>query len=342
MRDLFIFQFSKLLFILKKNLVRILLVVFLIGLSLWFGMTALKKNLEDFFFWQEISKDPEIFARLFIQPEMERRLEKLKPLRNWQIEDLKIEAKSAISVEIDKMGFKKILFQQNSERKLPIASLSKLMTALIVLENYDLSQKIKINKDAVEEEGDFGNLKVGEIFSVEDLLYSLLIESSNDAAMALVEMVGQEKFVDLMNAKAKNLGLENTFFANATGLDPDNDNDPINYSTAQDLIRLTDYLLNNQPKIWQILSRAEFIIESPKGVYHHTLKNTNKLLAEIPHLIGGKTGWTPRAGGCLLLVMRSPSSGNYLVNIILGTKGREERFAQMKKLINWINLAYQW
>jgi len=316
-------------------LIRVFLISFLVSLPFWWGTNVLGEKLENFFFWQEISQNPQIFTA---QVNLEKTLESLKPFRTGEVENLEIEAKSAVSVLIKNDGTSKILFEKEKNKKLPIASLTKLMTVLVVLENYDLSKTVKISKEAVSQESEFGNLKIGEKFSVANLLYPLLMESSNDAAYALSEVIGEKEFIDLMNIKAANLDLEKTFFVNPTGLDPDSLNELTNYSTTEDLVKLTDYLLKNQPKIWEILGTLEFDLYSPDGIFHHRLKNTNELLKEIPQ-IGGKTGWTPQAQGCLVLVQKAPENGGIVINVILGS---ENRFGEMKKLVDWLNQAYRW
>ena len=321
------------------------LVAFLISLLFWWGINPVRKGLEDFFVWRE-TKDSQILTAKINQKIFEVKLESLKPIRNWRIEDLKIEAKSAISVEVDNKGNQKVLFRKNSDKILAIASLTKLMTAKVVLDSnppatfppsagpyYDLSQIIEISKEAVEQEGEAGDFKIGEKFRVKDFLYSLLMESSNDAAQALAEVIGEKTFVELMNSEAKNLNLESTHFANPTGLDH-----PKNYSTTEDLVKLANYL-SKKPLIWEILSTPEFDLYSPEGIYHHRLLNKNELLGEIPGIVGGKTGWTPQAGDCLLLVLKSPKNQGYLINVILGSK---DKFEEMRKLVEWIHKAYLW
>jgi D-alanyl-D-alanine carboxypeptidase len=270
-------------------------------------------------------------------------VENLKPFHSRQAEDLKVGAEAAISIFFDpSQGRKKILFEKEANKKLPIASLTKLMTANIVLENYDLSQEIEISKAAVSQESEFGNLKIGEKFLVKDLMYPLLMESSNDAAYALAELYGVESFIELMNSKAQDLGLFDTSFVNPTGLDPDSLNELGNYSTVQDLARLSENLLLEKPLIWEILAMPQFDLYSPDGVFHHKLLNTNELLRQdgwAGKIIGGKTGWTPKAKGCLVLVIKAPNSSSYLINVILES---EDRFGEMKKLVDWVNIAYKW
>ena len=162
-----------------------------------------------------------------------------------------------------------------------------------------------------------------------DLLYIMLIESSNDAAFALAEVIGVKGFVDLMNLKAKDMGLEDTRFFEPTGLDPEDPAQPVNYSSAQDLVKLGKYLLSEHPEILETLGKKEYPLYLENGVFHHTLQNTNELLGEIPGIIAGKTGFTERAGGCLILILEGKNPGTYLINVILNSP---DKFEDMRKL----------
>lgn len=324
----------------SKN-IKIFLVAVLVSLPLWWEINLLKKNLENFFFLEQ-TKD--IYLRSQIaKPPID--YYSFKPIRDWKIKDLKISARSAISVEVTTDNKQKILFKKASDKRLPIASLSKLMVAMVVSEsNYNLDDKVKITKEMVDQEGDSGHLRVGEVLTVKDLLDLALIESSNDAAYALAsehDRMKQENFIDLMNLTGKALGLKNTYFVNPTGLDPDNPSQISNYSTAGDLVKLTESLLK-KPLILSILSTPELDLYSLNGI-HHKLKTTNELMREDLSwsnlIVGGKTGWTPKAKGCLLLILKSPRGKGYLINIILGS---ENRFEEMKKLTNWVLSAYKW
>jgi len=309
---------------------------FFVSLPIFWGTNVAQKNLEDFLFWGKIANNPQLLAAQIIQ---EDKLEQLKPIRNWQVANLEIEAKSSISVLVDLQGNQEILFDKDSDEKLPIASLTKLITADIVLEHYDLSQIIEISHQAVGEEGNSGEFKIGETLTVENLLYSLLIESSNDAAEALTEVIGKDAMVDLMNLETKAIGMENTRFFNPTGLEPDNPNGPINYSSTKDLETFAAYLLKTNSKILEISTFSEYNLYSPEGIFHHKLTNTNELLGEFSGIIGSKTGWTPQAQGCLLLAIKAPQNNGVIVNVILGSP---DRFGEMKELINWIKTAYKW
>jgi len=212
------------------------------------------------------------------------------------------------------------------------------MTALVVFdldEVYAESQPVKITKQAVEQEGQskYGELKIGESLSVKNLLYIALIESSNDAAFALTEPIGKQGFVELMNLYSKKIELENTYFVNPTGLEVGEFGELKNVSTVRDIVKLTKYILENYPQIFEITTNQSYEVLNLDNTFHHFIpQNTNELLREIPEIIGGKTGWGIEAGGCLLLVLDNlEEEGSYFVSIILGAK---DRFAEMRKLIN--------
>lgn len=278
--------------------------VFLISLPVWWSFNVWQGKLEDFFFWKAIADNPQILLAQMIQEE---RLAKLKPISKGR-EEPRLEAEAGISVFINKEGEEKILFKKNGQRALPIASLTKLMTAYVALEHYSLSEP-----------------------EIKNIIYPLLIASDNDSANNLAQKsVEKEAFVDeLMNLEAENLKMTNTFFINATGLDPVNPEDPLNYSTAQDLVNLAKRISQKQPIIWEISALRE---------YEHLL-NTNELLDEFPNILGGKTGWTPEAKGCLLIVLEAPRGRGQIVNVILGSP---DRFQDMRILIDWVNEAYKW
>ncbi len=240
------------------------------------------------------------------------------------IDELNINAESAISVGVDGKADEKVLFKKNEEKKLPMASLAKLMTTVVVLENYNLSEKVKVNKLAEAEIEDQGNLKEGEVFSVKGLLYMTLIESNNRATQILSGVIGSGKFVEKMNKKAEDLGLKDTHFEDSTGISPNS------YSTAKDVAKLSEYLFLNYPLFREIISYKEFNLYSSDGLFHHKLVNTNKLIGE-PSIIGGKTGWTEEARGCFMTIQKNSKNGNYLIHVILSA---EDRFEEMKKLIN--------
>lgn len=317
--------------------IRIFLIGF-IGILLIAFFWKMQEKIEDFFFF-ELTKQ-----RSFEGNGLEVYYATFKPFRDWNIENLEIKAQASATIEINQENGSKFLYTKNPEKILPIASLTKLMTAFIVSENYDLEQIVKISEKAAIAETSFGHLKIGESFYIKDLLHSLLMESSNGAAQALAEIMGENEFILLMNLRAQELNLENTHFTNPTGLDPDIPNATLNYSTAKDLATLSWHLLK-KPLIWEILRTETFDLYTLNGIFHHKIENNNELLElpdEVdwkPRILGGKTGWTPAAGECLVLVLENPKNDTFLVNIVLGS---QDRFGEMKKLIDWIYNAYRW
>lgn len=318
--------------------IKIFLIALVLSLPFWWGINVLEKDLSNFFFWYTLSEKPDMFVAQIAPKEYN-----IKPIRNSEVPDADIVAKSAISVFINNQGKQKILFEKNADAKLPFASLAKLMTAYVVLENYELSQEVTVSKEAIAQEGNFGKLEAGNVFTAEYLLYPLLMESSNDAAFALADDykdMTERKFVKLMMEEAQKLGMNDTFFDNPTGLDPEESKTELNYSTANDLVKLAEKLLE-KPLVWKILSTPKYSLYGPQ------LVNTNEFLFDGSgvwdgRIVGGKTGYTEMAGGCMLLVLNAPENQGLLINIILGANGTNDRFKEMEKLVDWINSAYNW
>jgi len=261
------------------------------------------------------------------------------PIRKWSIEDPWILAKSVIVINFHTDSNNgNILFQKNGNEILPIASLTKIMTAIIALENFDVEEIVKVSKDSVLTLGDKGGLIRGEELKISDLLNIMLIESSNDAAMTLAsdnQKMSYDDFLDLMNNRANELGLENTSFLDPVGLNAKNK------STVKDLAYLAKHGLDF-PLIWEILKISEKTIYSIDNKFVHNLINTNKLLDKISFLKGGKTGFTNDAGGCMLTVFDIKDSlgfNNYLIIVVLDSSNREQ---DTETLINWAKEAYIW
>ena len=317
--------------------VKILLTAFLLSFFGFWGLNVFQKDIEEIFFWQEVTKNPEVLlAQIEIKPKPKTKTKKQDSSLILP-ENLEIKAKSAIAVLVTPDGKEKILFEKDIKQRRPIASLTKLMTAIVAEEVYNSKDIFVISKKAVAQEEQIGQLSPGEKLSLDQLLAIMLIESSNDAAWAIAE--GQttststsnyQRFVELMNKKAKEIGLEDTFFNNPTGL-----NGTENYSTSYDLIKIAQYILKNHPEILEITRHRSWKALYPDGTLHHFIsENTNKLLEEIPEIIGGKTGYTEEAGGCILLILKS-NKNRYLIIVVLGTDSPDSRFLEAKKLINY-------
>ena len=190
----------------------------------------------------------------------------------------------------------RVLFSKNKDKKLPMASTTKIMTAITAIENCDdLDEKFEISPKAVGIEGTSLYLRKGDVFSTRDLLYALMLISGNDASVAIAEHVGgsTSEFVTMMNDLAKKIGALNTHFANTHGLDADG-----HYTTAYDLALITAYALENET-FKEIVSTKNIKITNGEGENRY-LKNKNKLLFRLDGCIGVKTGFTNDAGRCLV------------------------------------------
>ncbi|MEA4966278.1 MAG: D-alanyl-D-alanine carboxypeptidase family protein [Oscillospiraceae bacterium] len=199
----------------------------------------------------------------------------------------------------------RVLYEKNAEERALIASTTKIMTALLVCEQCNLADRVRIPKAAVGIEGSSIYLREGEILTVQDLLYGMMLHSGNDAAMALAIYCGgtEGDFVALMNDKAGLLGLSQTHFANPNGLDNDG-----NFSTALDLARLAAYAMKNSDFRCTVSCKTVTIGS-------RSLRNHNKLLFRYEGAIGVKTGYTKAAGR--ILVSAAERSGRQLIAVTI-------------------------
>ncbi|MCM1149849.1 MAG: D-alanyl-D-alanine carboxypeptidase [Butyricicoccus sp.] len=183
-----------------------------------------------------------------------------------------------------------VLYEKNADERMLVASTTKIMTALVALENCELDEQVPIKREYTAVEGSSMYLKPGESYTMEELLYGLMLASGNDAALAIAGHIagGPEQYAELMNGKCDELGLENTHFTNPHGLD-----DPEHYSTARELALITAAAMENETfcKIFSTVTR------SINGV---SFKNHNKLLTICDGCTGGKTGYTDAAGRILV------------------------------------------
>ncbi len=324
----------------RKKIARISIVGFLI-IGLGFMLFFLKIIMEDYFFWLQ-TKD------MYIQMAANYPIDYsfLKPFKNWGAEDLSINADGAILVQFDGES-SKVLFEKNSERTFPIASLTKVFSAYVAIKSYDFNDEIKFSQAAVETEENIGFFKLGEKFFLGDLLYSVLMESSNDASYAIAEKSGVKTFVASLNNLSKDLGLEKTWFVDPIGLDPDYAHEKYNQASAKDIARFLEFLIlesDKDPKIkniFDITKTQEFDLYTSDGIFHHKIKNTNKIIDDFSGLfIAGKTGTSPMAKECFVTISKhQKNNNNYIISVVLGSKNR---FEDTKKIIEWINGAYIW
>lgn len=202
-----------------------------------------------------------------------------------------------------------IIFGENYNTKMAIASTTKIMTAIVAMENSSATDIFAVSKNAESQEGSSVYLAAGQKITQKELLYALMLNSGNDAAMAIAENIcdTQENFAKLMNEKVTELNLKNTHFENPSGLPS-----PEHYSTAYDMSIIMAYAMKND-YFAEIVSKKEHQIESRSGITY--LKNHNKLLWQYPYCVGGKTGFTKEAGRCL--VTCSKKDGKTIVCVTL-------------------------
>jgi D-alanyl-D-alanine carboxypeptidase (penicillin-binding protein 5/6) len=238
----------------------------------------------------------------------------------------RIGALSAVLADLDDG---QVMFAKAPEIRRPIASLTKVMTALIVLDRLALDEVVVVSPDAVFEDDDFGasstlGLRAGERRTVRELLDALMLQSANDAAVALaIEVSGsQQRFVELMNGRAHSLGLRDTVFFSPNGLDDRG------RSTARDLLALTRAAAS-QPGFSRIVGSRFRTIPSPSGPPRR-VQNRNALLWLYPGATGVKTGYTAGAGFCLIAT--AERDGRRLVAIVLGD--RDEPFSDAAALLD--------
>ncbi|EGK14172.1 D-alanyl-D-alanine carboxypeptidase family protein [Kroppenstedtia eburnea] len=206
-------------------------------------------------------------------------------LASHRPDHLELSARAAAVIDVQSG---RILYEKKAGQQMRIASLTKIMTAIVAIENSDLTEKVKVKPGAVGVEGSSIYLKPGEEIPLEHLLYGLMLRSGNDAAVAIAEHVGGsvEGFVYKMNEKAEYLGLRNTHFQNPHGLDAKE-----HYSSAEDLARLTAYALKN-PEFRKIVSTQVKTVPWPGEEWHRKWYNKNKMLRLYPGGDGVKTGFT--------------------------------------------------
>lgn len=218
---------------------------------------------------------------------------------------------SARSCAVVETSSKRVLFSQNANQRLPMASTTKIMTAITAIENCDdLDKQFVVSKKAVGVPGTSLYLREGDVYSTRDLLYALMLISGNDASVAIAEHVAgsASEFVTKMNDLAKKIGVKNTHFANTHGLDADG-----HYTTAYDLAIITAYALEN-PTFRQIVATKNIKITNGDNENKY-LRNKNKLLFTLDGCIGVKTGFTNDAGRCLVSAIER--DGMTLVCVVL-------------------------
>jgi D-alanyl-D-alanine carboxypeptidase len=254
---------------------------------------------------------------------------KSPPVKNPGVNDPIINAESAILIRADD---KYPLYEKNSTERAPVASITKIMTAIVSLENYNLDDVVEVKKENTEVIPSKIFLVTGEKITVDNLLHGALIASGNDAAMALsTYKMTQPEFVAKMNEKAGELGMVDTKFMDPAGLNDDG------RSTAKDIAILFSYALKNDT-FKSIVSTSEYKAVSVDGSQTHDLKNSNRMITgELPldGVVGGKTGFTLDAGHTL--VCAATRNNETLVAVVLKTISNAPSASaeENRKLLSW-------
>jgi D-alanyl-D-alanine carboxypeptidase (penicillin-binding protein 5/6) len=228
---------------------------------------------------------------------------------------------NASALYLIELQSRRVFLQKDAVRRLPPASLTKIMTALIALESAPLQEVVKIDKRAVVHPSSY-HFEAGEEFLLRDLVAAILVASANDACEAVAWHIGgdDKRFVAMMNARAERLGLHDTHFANACGFDA-----PGHYSTAMDLATLTEHALT-VPAISMMVRTVTRTIATVDGRRSVSLYSTNELLRD-PDVTGVKTGYTSKAGRCLIASMFR--DGHRLLLVGLNVQDRWEQAAKL-------------
>jgi D-alanyl-D-alanine endopeptidase (penicillin-binding protein 7) len=222
-----------------------------------------------------------------------------------------------------------VLWEENGDETRSIASITKVMTALVALDHeFDLSREVQVDRTSVRG-ARHTYLRANETVRVDDLLHLMLIASDNAAAreIARSSSVGYVEFIGLMNAKAAELGLEHTHYTDPSGLDPGN------VSSARDMARLIAFASGNE-RISAIMQKSEYrVVTDRRAVVVHT---TNRLLGTGVPVEGAKTGFIRSSGYCLASLLRLPQ-GEPVAVVVLGARSSAGRFMETRHLFNWIS-----
>lgn len=245
-----------------------------------------------------------------------------------------------------------ILHYENGKEHRQIASLTKLMTAILVMEKINnLDEVVTVDEEAVMVEGTkigcprsgyciSQRLQVGEKITAGNLLKAMLMNSANDSAIVLGKYISgsQDAFADLMNQRAKELGLTDTHFCTPSGLEPEGRESEC-YSSAYDIARIAAYSMKFDT-LWKIFRLPnETIITSADGKYSHDIYNTDIVLNQVANSLGGKTGFTPLAGYSFLMAVTDETKKNKIIAVVLDDP---YRWQDIKKMVDWTFSAFEW
>jgi len=255
------------------------------------------------------------------------------PVRSNSSELPELSAESFVVVDV---GSGSVIAARNPSAVHPVASLTKLLTALTVMQNSNLNDVVEVGPNAVKAgaSGSGMQLKLGEKIRLQDLLAGLLINSANDSAVALAEHVSgsEAKFAEKMNKVAGDYALSRTHVVNATGFD-----NAEHFSSSYDMGLLLLHAWRD-PVLGVYLRSSSLTVKSVDGTIKHNLKTTNRLLGERTDILAGKTGFTDAAGQSLAIVAEN-EEGRPVIAVLLGSK---DRFGEMDHLLNWVFKTFSW
>lgn len=234
----------------------------------------------------------------------------------------------------------RVLYDKNADAPMAMASTTKIMTCLVILENAELDEVVTVSDYAASMPDVQLNAVSGDAFYIEDLLYALMLESHNDVAVALAEHVGgsEKDFSEMMNRRAKEMGCTNTKFVTANGLDAEN-----HYTTARDLAQITIEALKNEIFL-KIIQTSEYSFENISGTRSYYVSNKNSFLNQMEGAYGVKTGFTNNAGYCFVGAVVQDEKN--LVSVVLGSgwpPNKEWKWTDTIKLMNYgfSNFSYR-
>ena len=240
--------------------------------------------------------------------------------------DLGLTAKACILIEA---STGRVIYEQNADEHMYPASTTKMMTAVLALENLSLHTDITVSPRAANTESSPLGLQPGDHIDAENLLTGMLTVSDNGAAVVVAERIDGNvpDFARRMNEKAQEIGMSDTHFVNPNGL-----YDPNHYSTAHDIARLARYAMTNEKFRSMVHNSSQQVVWTyPRKM--NTFENTNKLLGHYEGINGIKTGWTEASGGCLAASARR--NGIELIAVVMGTPEPDDRFSDARKLLDY-------
>ncbi len=268
-----------------------------------------------------------VTASAIIQPvcgDVEKEAEIQRPVISGKaIESKKAPAINALAAVVMEASSGRVLYSKNAAVKRSIASTTKIMTAIVALENGNLQDTVTISRKAAGIGGSTLGLREGQEFTLRELLYAMLMISANDAAIAVAEHIGDtvEGFAEMMNQKARSIGAADSHFVTPHGLDTGDQ-----YSTAYDMAIITRYAMKN-PVFAKIVATSDFSIPG------FSLYNTNELLGAYPGVDGVKTGYTGKAGRCLITTAQR--AGMRVISVVFGSPTRSARANATKSLLEY-------